>query len=270
MTVAEFADNWMARFPRESSKTREDYEGGVQPFCVAFGDRALNDLDPLVVRSWAYRDETRPHHVRIARAMLGDAFKIGALTQNPLAGVSRSRGSGRKDLAIPSTEEIYALSTCASEIVGLEFMFAIRFGARTGLRQGEQFALRWSDVSLAEGIAYVRAETTKSRRGRTIVVSKAAEISLPVRTGGQVFASLDRHAVARRFTASRETAGLDPTFTWHGLRHFFATDALNRRVSVEDIALQLGHRDGGRLVADLYGHPDEIMARERLRRALDD
>ena len=33
------------------------------------------------------------------------------------------------------------------------------------------------------------------------------------------------------------------------------------------IALQLRHTDGGRLVAELYGHPDAAIARERIRAA---
>ena len=34
------------------------------------------------------------------------------------------------------------------------------------------------------------------------------------------------------------------------------------------IALQLGHEDGGRLVRELYGHPDAAIARQRLREAV--
>ncbi|HEX8160150.1 MAG TPA: hypothetical protein VF526_22445 [Solirubrobacteraceae bacterium] len=31
-----------------------------------------------------------------------------------------------------------------------------------------------------------------------------------------------------------------------------------------DVAIQLGHQDGGRLITSLYGHPSEVAARERL------
>ena len=33
------------------------------------------------------------------------------------------------------------------------------------------------------------------------------------------------------------------------------------------IALQFGHRDGGKLVRTTYGHPDAAIARERVREA---
>jgi hypothetical protein len=51
-------------------------------------------------------------------------------------------------------------------------------------------------------------------------------------------------------------------------RHWFGWFALNvLELPPHVIALQLGHQDGGRLVRDLYGHPDAAMARERTREA---
>ena len=34
-----------------------------------------------------------------------------------------------------------------------------------------------------------------------------------------------------------------------------------------DIALHFGHQDGGELVRKLYGHPDAMLARQRVREA---
>ncbi len=41
----------------------------------------------------------------------------------------------------------------------------------------------------------------------------------------------------------------------------------NLGVSHADVAVQLGHTDGGALVMSTYGHPTEEGARERLKRA---
>jgi hypothetical protein len=35
--------------------------------------------------------------------------------------------------------------------------------------------------------------------------------------------------------------------------------------AVGDVAFQLGHQDGGRLVMELYGHPAEDAIRDRLK-----
>jgi len=50
----------------------------------------------------------------------------------------------------------------------------------------------------------------------------------------------------------------------HELRHACATLLLERGLAPADVAVQLGHTDGGRLVMTLYGHPNEDRARDRL------
>jgi hypothetical protein len=42
---------------------------------------------------------------------------------------------------------------------------------------------------------------------------------------------------------------------------------LERGVSPADVAVQLGHTDGGALVMARYGHPSEDAARDRLKMA---
>jgi integrase len=54
---------------------------------------------------------------------------------------------------------------------------------------------------------------------------------------------------------------------YYELRHFCATHLLELGVAHADVAIQLGHTDGGALVMSTYGHPSEDGARERLKRA---
>jgi integrase len=58
-----------------------------------------------------------------------------------------------------------------------------------------------------------------------------------------------------------------PGMDFYELRHFCATHMLELGVSHADIAMQLGHTDGGALVMSTYGHPTEDGARERVKRA---
>lgn len=58
-----------------------------------------------------------------------------------------------------------------------------------------------------------------------------------------------------------------PRMDFYELRHFCATHLLERGVAHADVAVQLGHTDGGALVMSTYGHPTEQGARERLKRA---
>jgi len=51
---------------------------------------------------------------------------------------------------------------------------------------------------------------------------------------------------------------------WHDLRHYAASWFLDHGASYADVAIQLGHDDGGRLVQDTYGHLDRGKALDRL------
>jgi integrase len=52
------------------------------------------------------------------------------------------------------------------------------------------------------------------------------------------------------------------------LRHYCASYLLNGlELPPQDVAQQLGHTDGGVLVQTLYGHPNEKLARERIKLA---
>ena len=54
---------------------------------------------------------------------------------------------------------------------------------------------------------------------------------------------------------------------FYELRHFCATHLLELGAPHADVAVQLGHTDGGALVMSTYGHPSEDAARSRLKRA---
>jgi integrase len=66
----------------------------------------------------------------------------------------------------------------------------------------------------------------------------------------------------------RASVGLGRVSLHLATRHFYGWFALNvLELPPHVIALQLGHTDGGRLVRELYGHPDAALARERTCRA---
>ena len=63
----------------------------------------------------------------------------------------------------------------------------------------------------------------------------------------------------------RCTAGLPEVDLYSCTRHFFGWYAWNvLGLDARDIALHLGHKDGGELVRTVYGHADEDLARGRI------
>ena len=66
----------------------------------------------------------------------------------------------------------------------------------------------------------------------------------------------------------RCAAGLGNVDLYLATRHYFGWYALNvLELPERVIAMQFGHRDGGKLVRTTYGHPDASIAREKVREA---
>lgn len=151
----------------------------------------------------------------------------------------------------------------------------------TGARPGEAFALEWTDVrddqvtisKTRDGEGNIKPP--KNGKPRIIVIPPRALEGLRQmpRTFGTDFVFVTKRGrpfnkghLQRYFEPVRAAYGR-PGLTPYELRHACATALLERGVSPMDVAQQLGHSDHGRLVQDLYGHPLEAGARQRIRQA---
>lgn len=66
----------------------------------------------------------------------------------------------------------------------------------------------------------------------------------------------------------RCAAQLGDVRLYDATRHYFAWYGLNvLGLPPHVLAEQLGHRDGGELIVDTYGHPDAAVARKRIKNA---
>lgn len=158
--------------------------------------------------------------------------------QNPFANLRLEQSRGRKDLVALTEDELHELGDTAARVLGdygPTFRSMILFAGYVGLRPGELFALERGDL-----LSWLFV----TGRGRQFRKSSLLYYWNPVR-------------------AAFGRPGMD----FYELRHFCATHLLELGVSHADVAVQLGHTDGGALVMSTYGHPSEDGARERLKRA---
>ena len=265
-----FLDGWLERF--EQRVRPSTYGRGVQAL------RTVRDLG-----RW------RVHEIRAAEvedritAVGRRAPRQASIALQLLKQVFRSaqqRGH-RVDAAIfevraPRHEEREPRFLMWSEVERLASYCAegrlVVFAALTGLRQGEVFGFRRSDLDLASRIVRVERSSragafapTKSGRKRvvhlTLVASEIAAEQLSSREGGPhdlVFPSpagrmwRKDNFMARVFRPAVKRAELDG-LTFHDLRHTYASLMVAARTPPHVIAEQLGHRDA-RLVLQRYGH----------------
>lgn len=193
----------------------------------------------------------------------------GARERNPVA---RGRygplegGRGERGLVpvlrrlpwIPSDEQWRALLEVArEESLRNRLMLALAYDA--ALRREELCLLRTDDLDPAHRMLRVRAETTKTRRGRVVPYSATAGVLLAgylarrreiTRARGALFVSESRRNRGEPiglWTWSKVVRGLAlraqvPAFSTHTLRHLCLTDLARSGWELHAIATFAGHR----------------------------
>ncbi|MCY0389128.1 site-specific integrase [Robbsia sp. Bb-Pol-6] len=119
----------------------------------------------------------------------------------------------------------------------------------TGMRQGETLKLRWDAVDLERAILTVRGATAKSRRVRHIPLNPEALATLTQwraqASGGVVFPGADGEPLTEIKTAwgNLVKAAALVDFTWHDMRHDFASKLVMAGVDLNTVRELLGHAD---------------------------
>jgi integrase len=286
-TCAAFAERWTRDYPRPRKSTNQHNNERVQRFAADFAGIKLADVDRVAARAWALRHS---HCLPAVRAMFGDALRDGLVTINPFTGLRLPGSKGRKEIVALTEQELQALADLALDPrmelgdYGPGYRAQVLFAGYVGLRPGELFALRREDVqgriaTIERSYSSKTREegATKTGRARTVIVAPVAQDALlhvPSHPSGLLFVS----PMGRRWTQSTHhrywsrlrLVADRPGMDFYELRHCAATLLLERGVTPWDVAVQLGHSDGGQLVMELYGHPSEAGSRARIAAAWED
>jgi integrase len=257
-------------------------------------------LETVTVPDAMHIGKKVPYAVPVFRAMFNQARREGYVEDNPFARLGIKGSQGRKNIVPLKMQELALLvgdagSTLERRRNKLDNMVLV--AARMGLRPGELWALQYDDYLPDKGVVVIRRRVYKGKVGlpksgrvREVVVPNAMKewfigpsgyLIFPAPSGGYWRPSTfhdhwhpirmdwhDRMDPARRelMAMFRGKKYLD----FYELRHYCASFLLDQGIKPEDVAIHLGHTDGGKLVRELYGHPDEDRARERLREKLDE
>jgi len=285
-TVKSFAGRWIADYPRSRESTNRHNAERVKAFADAHSRRRLDSITTEEARRWVVE---HPSQHSSLRAMFNDARRSGLLVTNPFADLRLPRARGRKDLASEwlTVEDVNRLVRVAHDVhgeYGPVMASMVTFAAYTGVRPGEMFALRLSDLG-ASTLHVRRAADSKTRtigptkngRQREVVYPQPArkavescprffeqELVFVAPQGGPIFAPHFNWL----WSPVRAAFGR-PKMAFYELRHFCATYLLELGLSPSDVAMQLGHTDNGKLVMDVYGHPSVKAARARILAAVD-
>ncbi|HIL58991.1 MAG TPA: hypothetical protein EYG39_13930 [Rhodothermales bacterium] len=217
-----------------------------------------------------------PGTVRRYRAVLAHFFSFcigrGYTRTNPAEGIAMpSARPNRRDHVSPAEVEAMLRALTADEVAAGESLQWLRewilFGVGTGLRPGEQAALRWADVRLGERVVRVRGTKTAASVRSVPLAGEALRVLRQRgdrRRGegdGPVFTDGNGRPInaaggklTKRLKALGTAAGLSKNVTAYGLRHSFGTRMAAAGVPLLDLAKIMG--TSVQMIERHYGHYD--------------
>jgi integrase len=289
VTLAAFWERWTTDplFARPKDSTNRHNRERTRAFAKRYGGLSLRQIDDRIVAEWLAGGK-RNGTVPALRAMFNDAAsaKAGRLVErNPFAGLGLAKTRGNRDTKPPGQDVVWDLIRAARRQAGPSFAAWLQVAAFTGMRPGELDALRWDAVDFERGRILVAEQwsTTgrftlpkngKRRWAPLTAPAREALLGLP-RESEFCFVNLrGQHwtpgARAYHWKATRAAVGYTGSL-YLATRHHagaYMTNVLG--LPSEDVAIALGHEDGGELVRRLYGHRDREMALDRVIRAYDE
>jgi integrase len=180
---------------------------------------------------------------------------------------------------------VWALIRAAREFAPPGFAAWLQVAAYTGMRGGELDAVRWDCINFDQAEIHVAEQFSSVSRTFTLPKNgKKRYASLPA----QAREALEGLARESEFcfvnTQRRHWTSSSRDYYWSHIkkrvgyegsvylatRHFAASQMVNvLGFSAEEVAIALGHEDGGALVARLYGHRDKRQTLARVVEAYD-
>ena len=255
-------------------------------FLRPFGKRPLNEISPIDIEHWRIRRlkagtnaATVNRDLGTLKAALSKAVQWGFLDVHPLARVKPLKVDNNPNPRFLSEDEEIALRHALDEreqtyrarresanqwrqerdytpreiYSSAEYFDHLKpmvlLAMNTGLRRGELFSLRWSDIDLEHRNLTVAGSYSKSGRTRQIPLNdEAVDVmtrwrSQTVSDSELVFAgkSGDRRTnVKKAWMNLLQDAGINH-FRWHDLRHHFASKLVMAGVDLNTVRELLGH-----------------------------
>ena len=240
--------------PKVSENMQKCYFSFSKNLIKFFGNTKLSLFSTKMISRYKvsrYNEGAKPSTINRELSMLSKSFNLAVnewewLEENVVSKVPKEK-ENKRDRWLSLDEEKSVLTVCPdwlSEIV----LFALN----TGLRKDELLSLEWYRVSLVRKTIIIL--DTKSGEPKTIPLNKVAFNLLNskfskkiLRINGLVFVSrvgtkINPDNLRRAFNSALNKVSIE-NFTFHDLRHTFATRLAQSGIDIYKISKLLGHKD---------------------------
>ena len=163
----------------------------------------------------------------------------------------------KKELVMPTREEFRrAIEDIRAQkkANSAQAAFMSEFIAYSGMRSAEARSVHFDDIDNEKILVHGGEQGTKNHDIRYVPINSAMRdllARMQPDPGQPLFTiKTPRYALQNAY----DRLGIKQYRVIHGLRHLFATTCLESGIDPATIGKWLGHRDGGKLVLETYGH----------------
>ena len=263
----EMMDRFMQEYaPKKEATTQKSYKSYLKHLTEHFSGFTLQEITPKMVSGYIeerLKEEVKPASVNRELAMLSKAFNLsikewGWTKENPCSKVSKLQENNKRTGWLTVDEE-ERLVRCSKGYLNGQLKEIITLALHTGMREGEILNLRWEDIDLVRKTIVVLK--TKNKEERTIPINQTLEKMLREKSkvkniSGYIFVTANGEKIGfrnllRSLSCVVKKARIE-NFTFHDLRHTFATRLVQGGVDIYSVAKLLGHKTLS--VAQRYAH----------------
>jgi site-specific recombinase XerD len=208
------------------------------------------------------KQEWSPATMNRHRALLSLTYRLairnGKVKENP-ARLVQHRLENNARIRFLSPEEETTLRKII-EAVCPERIAELELAIHTGMRMSEQYRLRWEDVSFTRRTLTIpRSKNGETRHVPLNKAALAALVALEKRANGSEFVCGGAVEPRRWFEPVVKAANL-AAFSWHCLRHTFASRLVMAGVDIRTVQELMGHKTIGMTVRYAHLAPKHTLA----------
>lgn len=275
ITFAQYARQYL-KWSRENKRSWKSDECRMRALVGHFGPKRLCDIAPIDIERFKVerrKDVTRRGQTRslssvnrelqLLRHVFTLALRDGTTRTHPMKGkVKLFREDNKIERYLTDEEEARLLDACQGRYEHLRPIIVTAL--YTGMRRGEIFSLKWSDVDFKASLIHVRQSKTGKPRiiPMTANVREEIERLLPLAAETEfVFGNPHtrdaRTDLKHGFTAVCRKAGIEG-FRFHDCRHTLASRLARESGNLVDVAHVLGHAQISTTMRYAHAIPDRV------------
>ncbi|HXI42393.1 MAG TPA: site-specific integrase [Bryobacteraceae bacterium] len=213
------------------------------------GDVAINTITPRLIEETlqAFREKgLSGSTANRYRSFLSTVFAFGVHTgrmgSNPCAKVAQYRENPPRVRFLLPEEETRLRKVIQEQCP--ERMEELDLALNTGIRRGEQFSLLRENVNLEQGVLTVQGKTGRRHVPINSAARKALEVLLSRAAGPNLIPEYTEAGRLdwRRWLEDCIVWAKIQNFTWHDLRHTFASRLVMAGVDIRTVQELMGHK----------------------------